>query len=653
MIVPHRVIEELDKHSKSRDGEKIRDAVRGHSILAQYQSWGIIDIRGESTDDFADQTFLAVFMRHRLKHNLCLVTQDRGLAMDTLALRKSDSVTRGMRDIRVLKILRDGSCREWELGNVRSRGKSSGPGKPPGQRERCESSRAPRFQLRTGKPARVSQKAVHVHSIPKKSDYVTAGNQTRLRLSSHIGSGGEGDIYLTDKGDVCKIYHKDRITEAAKKKLELMVSNPLDIPGVCWPKVLVQNRSGDFVGFTMRSAEGRSLKTTVFAPKPVFLKTLPRWNRLHLVTLAINIVDRIRLLHQENILLGDLNAMNILIASENEIYFVDTDSYQVNDFPCPVAMVNYKAPEIQDKDCKEFLRTPEHERFALATLLFMILLPGKPPYSQQGGADPARNIKSQDFSYPLGGKSNQKQPLGPWRFIWSHMTYKVKEAFYECFKNGKRPSADEWKQILESYRHSLEKGHVSDELFPTGLKEISEHAQKTYGKKKSTDEVTLRCDACGNSFDVSKKKAEKITSHPDTLCWDCLQRKQQQRQQDSVTLRCDACGCSFSLSSQKAAKATRHQDVLCYDCWKQKQEQQKRKRETGDWLVCVNCRNQFLFSINDQEFFQKKGFTRPKRCPNCRGQGHGQRRGGHQSSSEDVFGSIGNALKSIWDDIWR
>ena len=36
-------------------------------------------------------------------------------------------------------------------------------------------------------------------------------------------------------------------------------------------------------------------------------------------------------------------------------------------------------------------------------------------------------------------------------------------------------------------------------------------------------------------------------------------------------------------------------------------------------IVCSDCDATFTFSVEDQEFFQTKGFTNePKRCPSCR-----------------------------------
>ena len=163
--------------------------------------------------------------------------------------------------------------------------------------------------------------------------------------------------------------------------------------------------------------------------------------------------------------MGDINPANILVVSPKEVYFVDTDSYQVENFPCPVGTNNYTAPEIQRKHFSGFLRTMGNENFAVATLLFMIMLPGKPPYSQQGGEDPINNIINMDFSYPFGDSSNKKTPDGPWRYIWSHLTYDLKKAFYNTFRKegdysteNTRLTTDEWLPIFTYYLELLDSG---------------------------------------------------------------------------------------------------------------------------------------------------------------------------------------------------
>ena len=50
-------------------------------------------------------------------------------------------------------------------------------------------------------------------------------------------------------------------------------------------------------------------------------------------------------------------------------------------------------------------------------------------------------------------------------------------------------------------------------------------------------------------------------------------------------------------------------------------------------IQCSDCGTTFTFSVEDQEFFQSKGYTNaPKRCPECR-QARKSERSGSSSSS--------------------
>ena len=54
-------------------------------------------------------------------------------------------------------------------------------------------------------------------------------------------------------------------------------------------------------------------------------------------------------------------------------------------------------------------------------------------------------------------------------------------------------------------------------------------------------------------------------------------------------------------------------------------------------LECSECGSEFTFSVEDQEFFQSKGYTNePKRCPECRQARKAQRygNGGYRSSRQ-------------------
>jgi hypothetical protein len=63
-------------------------------------------------------------------------------------------------------------------------------------------------------------------------------------------------------------------------------------------------------------------------------------------------------------------------------------------------------------------------------------------------------------------------------------------------------------------------------------------------------------------------------------------------------------------------------------------------------LECVDCGQSFTFSAGEQEFYQQRGMTEPKRCKPCRqarkaerggGRGGPRRGGGGGGRREDSF----------------
>lgn len=46
-------------------------------------------------------------------------------------------------------------------------------------------------------------------------------------------------------------------------------------------------------------------------------------------------------------------------------------------------------------------------------------------------------------------------------------------------------------------------------------------------------------------------------------------------------------------------------------------------------LTCTDCGREFTFTAEDQEFYSAKGYSAPKRCPECRAARKAHSRGGH------------------------
>ncbi len=348
----------------------------------------------------------------------------------------------------------------------------------------------------------------------------------------------------------------------------------------------------------------------------------------------------LKYLHDRNIILGDINPNNILVVSPSEVYFVDTDSYQIEGYPCPVGTINYTAPEIQRKKFDTFLRTIGNEQFAVATLLFMIMLPGKPPYSLQGGENQIDNIINGDFAYASGERTNGKAPEGVWRYIWSHLPRYLKDDFYETFRKGglqstenTRFSDDDWLRKFEHYAELLsdENGKflandsMSADLFPTRLKKV---ANTTY----------VKCKLCGR--DVDEEKTEQ------GYCRDCLRTGE--------TYKCARCGDDIVFTNyQKLIRHARKYDICkaCndklnsierrYPCanpscsnmvevtYRLKENLESKGKSLP--TVCKDCRNAvyirsrcsicdklFEITFGEKEYYNNRGFGLPKKCPNCR-----------------------------------
>jgi len=512
-----KVVEEVTKHIKSEDAEQSAQAKKAATLINKYNKQGVIEVYQDPDDPFQDQAILAMFMKYRTKFNLAMITQDRKFAKDIDALNLQGSV-QSKNNIIVYYIDRYGKLAKWDHGvkehEKRNGSQSQQQSQTPSQSQpQSSASKKPkdksnivRLPLGT-KPETGLDTPIAVSHIPAAGERIMTDQYGELELMKELGAGGEGSVFLTSNGMVCKIYAQ--MTQARHEKLKLMLQIPFDKEGICWPKSLAYNSNGECIGYIMEAASGKVMQLSMFHKK-LLEKNFPHWNRQSLAELAINVLDKIQYLHDRNIIVGDINPFNIMIKDYNEVYLVDTDSYQIVNYPCPVGTINFTPPEAQGMRYHEYLRTFEHEYFAVATLVFMILMPGKPPYAQQGGGTPGENIKNMEFPYPFG-EFRGNAPDGVWRYIWSHFTYRIKERFFQVFAENNRISTEEWINELEEYAKKIKLGHSNDEIWPMS------------NKIADDDAVEVTCRDCGTAFvmHVNKKQDLDMKGKP-YICNPCL-----------------------------------------------------------------------------------------------------------------------------------
>lgn len=463
---------------------------------------------------------------------------------------------------------------------------------------------------------------VTISELPKEGDLVYDKVKTPIRLTEKISEGGEGCVYNTSKsgGAVAKIYFDKKLTSHKQSKIDALIASGLSIEGVCFPTAHLYNSKGAFVGYLMPKADGKKLDVSVFKGEGGMGRYFASWTRQDLVNLAISILTIIKKIHESGILIGDINGSNILVKSPTEVYFVDTDSFQINDYPCPVGTMEFTAPEIQGKNYNSFLRTIGNENFAVAVLLFRLMMFGLNPYAQQGGAEIEHNIRTGDFSFPYKEKSNNKIPKGDWCYFWSHLFFKLKEHFYFTFRKGetrfeekKRPGVDVWLKDLFFYKKQLEDGTLE------GIdKESLKMFPKTYKKAKGI--VYRTCVLC------HQEKPENLVSK-NGCCYECLRGLT-----EGV---CTKCGKTFLYRNDLALKYGSIYTSICAECSRKREEEERRRRREEKkrkeqeyrnsvfkYETCTACHRRFEITNGEHEYLVSKGLDMPKRCKDCIAKGN-------------------------------
>lgn len=624
LFVPERVIRELEKHSTSNDDKLRRHGNAGRAVLTQFENANLL-VRGEDKhevlgigDRFADPVFVQLAARFQQTHSLCFITQDTELAEALLANR---SIGNEQRFLVTFITMKKGQLALWEkkLADQLDQKKRTAisettpKAQARGSLDRATQvktdqlqycTRAPQDGTLQGTPRlerqgqsknmvnhpvanvakpfelsseinRIKSKLILAAQFPCTGTTVLGRQSGAIKLVEEIASGGEGTIYKIDREDsVCKIYHKHCLKTSRLAKIELMLSRTLRIDGVCWPTEIVATSSGEFVGYLMPKGQGKILKTAVFA-KPLLLRTFPHWTRLQLTQLAITILQTIDRLHKMNIFIGDINPQNILVKDEYTIAIVDVDSFQIEGFPCPVGTETFTPAERQGQNYAEFLRSRDDELFAVATLLFMILFPGKAPYSSQGGGEASENIRNKRFAY--GREADGKAPVGSWQFIWSHLHNRLKDVFTAVFTKGERVSIDQMVIHLKSSLKEMKEGQRSDELFPN----------KPRQREGAT--VRARCDSCPPDKaeqDISVALAERLRDQGRQFrCSNCSALRKIDRLES--TREADCC---LGISPQCYGRSAVNIDHL-----------EKLKAQNRDYW-CKPCARQRMQSRNSKCF---------------------------------------------------
>lgn len=454
---------------------------------------------------------------------------------------------------------------------------------------------------------------------------------TPVRIGTEQLSHPNATTYSTDRPGISAKIYTSNVNTFLEKKVERMLSRDIRHKGLCWPIDILRDGTGKFTGYLLPEAAGEPLHLSIFK-RARFQQMFPSWTKMDLCDLALNILEQIKYLHNCNILLGCINPAAIRVVDKDNVFFLDTDNYQVEGFPTLVHNLTFTPPELLGK--KIYLCTKENDNYGIALLLFMLMMPGKLPYNLGNGSTPEERILHSRFSFSFKDEHGSQAMPSAWRFMWSHLT-PFKPLFYSTFKKGERYSdpnerrtIDEWIGTLRYYRKDLESPFDSESL-------------KLYPEtfKRSKDDRFFRCSCCNVSHpEFYFYNPQSATGK---ICNGCIDKM------SNVSFTCQCCGKTYYYTNrtalfhrtkkesdsdwkdQKYCSDCKNKTVKCCECGNEKPYfllkngrcpdcNKKRLNAVYATRTCKDCGCSFPITVGQHESLSLKGLNDPVRCESCR-----------------------------------
>jgi DNA-binding helix-hairpin-helix protein with protein kinase domain len=298
--------------------------------------------------------------------------------------------------------------------------------------------------------------------VPDTGSLLAGGNM-EYRLADLIAEGGEGKVFYVENREdiVAKVYKE--FEPGRKEKLHLMTQmSTKGLRKVCaWPLSALSDSKEETIGFVMESLIGWQPLHNTYQIRSR-LKLFPYQTYAFLVRTARNLATCVHHVHEEGLVIGDLNESNVYVNAKAMVKLIDADSFQVAGptglFPCRVGKAELLPPELQGHSLEGLVRTPEHDRFALAALIFQALVFGRHPFA---GAVAHNNDITLESCIEHGYYAytrNREIPVKPPPHLgleW--LPDSIRDLFETAFdpNSAQRPTAKEWYFALRDLETSL------------------------------------------------------------------------------------------------------------------------------------------------------------------------------------------------------
>ncbi|HWG78578.1 MAG TPA: hypothetical protein VN681_02325 [Stellaceae bacterium] len=295
-----------------------------------------------------------------------------------------------------------------------------------------------------------------------------------LSLGAELGRGGEGSVFALPGRDdlVAKLYHHPPSAEKAAKIVAMAkLGSERLLKLAAWPTSAIHSggRGGPVVGFLMPRIQGHKPAFNLYSPK-LRLQEFPSAGWAFLIHAAANAARAFAVIHDGGHVIGDVNHGNLVVAPDATVKLIDCDSFQVSAgkqrWFCDVGVSTHQPPEFQSlTSYKGVARTPNHDNFGLAVIVFQLLFMARHPFSGRylgsGDMPIERAIRDYRFAYGANALKLQMKPP-PGSLGLDGVTRKVAELFERAFaphgsREGARPKPEEWIAALGELARGLRK----------------------------------------------------------------------------------------------------------------------------------------------------------------------------------------------------
>jgi DNA-binding helix-hairpin-helix protein with protein kinase domain len=299
----------------------------------------------------------------------------------------------------------------------------------------------------------------------------------QVTLGQELGRGGEATVYAID-GDqslVAKIYHR-RLDAEKTQKLSRMVELQSErlLRLAAWPVGTLRPRSANSVaGVLMRNVSRFKDIHLLYNTKSRLREFPAKANWRFLVHTAANVSRAFSVIHEHRHVIADVNQRNVKVSPESAIVsLIDCDSFQIFShgryFLCGVGVPEYTPPELQDKQFNSVIRTPNHDNFGLAVLVFHLLFMGRHPFAGKflgrGDMPIEKAIEEYRFAFAPDAQRTLMQPP-PNCITLAHLSPEVRRLFVDAFApggaNSGRPDATQWVGALDALGRQLKQCSAS------------------------------------------------------------------------------------------------------------------------------------------------------------------------------------------------